>query len=202
MGEKDLNTENKILKAAQDVFIEKGMSGTRMQEIADKAGINKALLHYYYRTKEKLFLSVFRVAISVFIPKVEKIILSEETFFNKIRIFVKEYGKILYKNQFLPLFILHEIKRNPDALFKEFKATGINPTMFLEMIQKEVDEDTIKPIDPKQLIINMLAMIIFPIAAKPMFQRVFFENDKKVYDEMLKRRLDEVPEFIINAIKV
>ena len=71
MTEHEINTEQKILDAAKEVFQHKGLTGARMQEIADKAGINKALLHYYYRTKDKLFEKVFEYAFSLFIPSVE-----------------------------------------------------------------------------------------------------------------------------------
>ena len=61
------NTEEKILKAAEEVFVQKGLDGARMQEIADKAGINKSLLHYYYRTKDKLFSKVFKIISHIFL---------------------------------------------------------------------------------------------------------------------------------------
>ena len=202
MGEKDKNTELKILDAAKEEFLIKGMSGARMHEIASRAGINKALLHYYYRSKEKLFMAVFRLVISKFIPKIEKIILSEDTFFDKIRMFVKQYGNVLLKNQFIPLFILHEINRNPDYLAKEVLSHGIGPKEFIELINNEIRSGNIRQITPEQLIINMLSMIIFPIAGRPMLQRIIFNNNKKKYDEFLKRRIEEIPEFIINSIKI
>ena len=202
MKEIDQNTELKILYAAQEEFLLKGMSGARMQGIADRAGINKALLHYYYRSKEKLFMAVFKLVISLFIPRLEKIINSEDVFFDKIRQFAKNYGHLLMKNPFLPLFILHEINRNPDSLVKEFFSRGINPEAFFAMVQREIVAGKIKAIDPCQLILNMLSLMIFPIAGRPLLQRVIYKNNKKEYDEMLKKRLEDVPEFIINSIKI
>ncbi len=201
MKEKDQNTEIKILNAAREEFVTKGMAGARMQEIANRAGINKALLHYYYRSKEKLFMSVFRLVISKFLPNIEKILQSNDDFFDKIRMFVNQYGNVLLKNQFLPLFILHEINRNPDSLVQVILSHGIQPSAFIELVNKEIEKGTIKPIDPGQLIMNMLSMIIFPIAGRPMLQRIIYNNDKKQYDQMLKKRLEEIPEFIINSIK-
>ena len=202
MSVQDISTENKILDAAREIFIKKGMDGTRMQEIADKAKINKSLLHYYYRTKEKLFLSVFKLALSKFIPKVEQILYSDISFFDKIRKFVFEYGSILNKNQFIPLFILSEINRNPDNLAQIIKSQGINPEAFAAMFEKEIAEGRIKPVDPRQFIINLLSLIVFPVAARPMVQRIVFNNNAKQYTLFLKKRLEEVPEFIIDAIKV
>ncbi|MBN2520888.1 MAG: TetR/AcrR family transcriptional regulator [Bacteroidales bacterium] len=201
MKEKDQNTESKILSAARDEFIVKGMAGARMQEIANRAGINKALLHYYYRSKEKLFMSVFRLVISKFIPNIEKILQSNDDFLDKIRMFVNQYGNVLLKNQFLPLFILHEINRNPKSLVDIILSHGIKPAEFFEMVNIEIKKGRIKPIDPRQIIINMLSLIIFPIAGRPLLQRIIYNNDKKQYDQMLKTRLEEIPELIINSIK-
>ena len=57
---KDHNAEERILAAAKKVFTTKGMAGARMQDIADEAVINKALVHYYFRDKDKMFEVVFR----------------------------------------------------------------------------------------------------------------------------------------------
>ena len=103
------NTEKKILEAAKEVFIEKGNDGARMQEIADKAGINKSLLHYYYRTKEKLFESVFKFAFSQFAPKVLNAFDGDEDFFKQLEKFISIYIDIISKNAFIPMFILNEV---------------------------------------------------------------------------------------------
>lgn len=111
------NTEEKILEAAKEVFIEKGNDGARMQEIADKAGINKSLLHYYYRTKEKLFESVFKFAFSQFAPKFLNTFNTGEDFFTQLRKFIDIYIDLISKNSFIPMFILNEVNRKKQALF-------------------------------------------------------------------------------------
>lgn len=201
MTELQKDTEQKILLAAEEEFIQNGMTGARMQEIADRAGINKALLHYYYRSKDKLFMSVFKMALSKFIPKVEKIINSEETLFDKIRLFVHEYGQIIIKNQFIPLFVMHELRRNPDMLAGTVISTGVNPEVFIKQVEKAKSEGLIRDINPRDIIVNMLSLIIFPVAGKPMIQRILFNNDQKAYQQYLKQRLEEIPDFIINSIK-
>ncbi len=199
----DKNTETKILDAAQEEFLHKGMTGARMQGIANRAGINKALLHYYYRTKEKLFLAVFNVAIAQFVPKIYSILISPDIhLFDKIRVFIEKYSKILLKNQFIPLFVLHEINRNPEKLVEIIKSKGIEPELFFAQVQKEIKNGTIRPIDPRGLIINMLSLTIFPIGGRPLLQRMVFNNDKKAYEQFLKQRIKEVPEFIIQSIKL
>jgi AcrR family transcriptional regulator len=110
VANKDSNTEEKIVQAAEKVFIEKGMAGARMQQIADEAGINKALLHYYYRSKEKLFSIVFRTAIRALIPNLIKSYNSREGDFQfKIRKFVDTYLTMMEKNPHIPGFVIHEL---------------------------------------------------------------------------------------------
>lgn len=195
------NTEGKILEAAKKVFIQKGLEGSRMQEIANEAGINKALLHYYYRTKEKLFSAVFKFAFSKFVPRVEEILFSDKTIYEKIDEIIDHYINLLQKNQFIPIFVLHEINRDPERIVEMMKSTGIKPELFLNQIQKEIDEGRIKISSPQQLIINILALCIFPFAARPLIQNIFFDNDKKRYNDFIEKRKIEVAEFVKSAIR-
>lgn len=201
MTEKEENTEERILNAAKEVFLRKGMAGARMQEIANEAGINKSLLHYYYRSKDKLFLSVFRLAIQNFIPEIKSIIFSDAPVTDKIDRFVSEYIDVLLNNPFVPLFILQEIQRDPDRLLSIFQEEGIQPQMVLAQFKQAVDNEEIRAIDPVHLLINILSMCIFPIAARPMMQRMFYNNDSGAYDKFLEERKKVVSEFVKNAIK-
>jgi len=195
------STENKILAAAKKVFIHKGWSGARMHEIAEEAKINKSLLHYYFRTKEKLFEAVFKYAFNKFVPSIKEALNSDKSLFEKIELIADQYISVLIKNQFIPLFVLHEINRNPERLYELMQQAGVRPEEFFEQIQQEMRKEKIKNIDPRQLIINLLALCVFPIAAKPLLQRVFFENDKRQYRQFLEARKKEIPAFIINSIK-
>src|SRR5881394_2478863 len=87
----DADTESRILDAAHRVFVRRGTAGARMQDIADEAGVNKALLHYYFRSKEKLFEKIFTELSQHFFPKLVKIFESDESLFRKIELFVAEY---------------------------------------------------------------------------------------------------------------
>jgi len=193
-------TETKILAAAKRVFVRKGMAGARMQEIADEAGINKALLHYYFRSKEKLFEAVFISAFSEMMPKLMQILSSELSFFDKIRLFFNNHVSFLQANPFLPVFILNELTQNPDRLIKTFQISKMLETSnFLRQIELEIAEGRIKPIDPIQLIINVLSLSIFPFAGGPMIRGVFNLSSDD-FDALIERRKTEIPEFVINAI--
>ena len=98
----DQSTEQIILEAAKKVFVRKGMAGARMQDIADEAGINKALLHYYFRNKEKLFEMIFMEAAEKFFPRINAIFDSDQPLFEKIESFCEEYISVVMENPYLP----------------------------------------------------------------------------------------------------
>ncbi len=201
MTQEEKNTEEKILEAAKNIFLKKGMAGSRMQEIADEANINKSLLHYYYRSKNKLFLAVFRFAIKQFIPGIKDIILSDETVFKKIEMFVDSYIEMLFRHPFVPIFIIQEIQRDPDVLTGALMEAGVDPNEILQVFYDAIDRGEIRPINPLEVMLNMLSLCIFPFAAKPVMQRVFFDNDERAYNQFLENRKKTVTEFMIKAIK-
>jgi AcrR family transcriptional regulator len=206
MSEQDKSTEELIFDAAQKVFVEKGFNGARMEEIAKEAKINKSLLHYYYRTKEKLFGAIFGKVLNLFMPKVITFIESDAPLFEKLEFFVQSYIDLIKKNPYIPNFILNELNRNPEhvgAMLAE--ATGILKHNAFErfsiQIQKEIEKGTIKPIKPDQLIVNIIGLCIFPFIAKPILLTIIFGNDKNKYNEFIESRKEEVTKFIINSIK-
>ena len=201
MTQIEKDTENQILEAAKKIFLEKGMTGARMQEIADAAGINKSLLHYYYRSKDKLFLAVFRFAVLQFLPGIQEMITSDIHFEEKIRRFVHRYIDILMENPFVPMFIIQEIQRDPDRLFNAFIDAGIKPDEILSQFNEAIENDEIRDIDPRDLVVNLLSLCIFPVAAKPVMQRLLTDNNSDAYREFIEKRKETVPEFILNAIK-
>jgi len=201
MSYREKDTENEILEAAKKVFIEKGMAGARMQEIADEAGINKSLLHYYYRSKDKLFLAVFRFAVLQFLPGIQEMLTSNIPFDEKIRRFVYRYIDILLENPFVPMFIIQEIQRDPERLFNAFLEVGMRPAQIIQQFREASEKGEIKDINPEDILVNTLSLCIFPFAAQPLMQRLFCENDEQVYKEWLENRKKTVPEFIINAVK-
>lgn len=196
------NTEEKILNAAQNVFIQKGMDGARMQEIADEAGINKALLHYYFRTKQKLFEAIFKKVFSNILPNLMDMVHSDLPIEEKLGIFIENYIDLLMKNPYLPNFILKEIHRDPGFLASILKRNGMKPKEVFALFEKEMEAGKIRIMDPRDLLVNILGLSIFPIAAQPLLNIVFFENDKKAYHEFLLKRKESVKAFILNSILV
>lgn len=201
MNEKQKDTEALILDAARKVFLDNGFDGTTMQKIADEAGINKALLHYYFRSKDRLFEAVFIEAFSRMIPNIMRIFFSDLPFNDKIRAWVDAYISALLQYPMIPQFILHELHRNPERIVELIKSTGFDPEMVFVQIRSEMERGHIRSMDPRQLIVNMLALCIFPFAARPMIQGFIFKNDSATFELFLENRKKEVAEFILNAIK-
>jgi len=200
MTEKEIQTEEKIVEAAKKVFIEKGMEGARMQEIADEAGINKALLHYYFRTKEKLFHFIFSKLVGNIGTMLETIIMSDNSLEDKIRSFAEGYTTLMIKNPFLPNFVINEMTRNPKTLLTRFSEANIEPKRFFEPLQQDLDRRNIQ-MQAHELIVNLLSLVIFPIVARPIIEGKIFEGDSKRYKEFIISRKDSAAEFMINALK-
>jgi TetR/AcrR family transcriptional regulator len=202
MNNKPQNAEQLILNAAREVFIERGMDGARMQEIADKAGINKALLHYYFRSKDKLFHAVFLEAFQQFQPQIELLINAEKPFIQKLELFIHNYISLIIENPYLPGFVLHELSRNPQQIADLLQNRLTAIPEFLMQIRIELGNGAFKPIDPRQLLINVLSLCIFPFVARPITQAVLFQSDQQAYDSFLEQRKTEVFNFIKSAILI
>ncbi len=195
------NTRESILNAARSVFVKKGYNGARMQEIADEAGINKALLHYYFRNKETLFEMILFEALKAIQAGIFVVLESEMDFFEKIRFFCKQYIGFLQSNIYLVSFILHEINQDPEKLVQYFTRAGIKaPKKLMIQMEEEVQKGSIRKTDPLQLILNILSLCVFPFVARPIVMGVFSIQDKE-FDEMIERRKKEIPEWIISSIK-
>ncbi len=205
MTEHEKSTEEIIFDAARKVFIEKGFDGARMQEIALVAGINKALLHYYYRTKEKLFNAIFERVFSQFIPKVLVFIESDKSITEKIEFFIYTYIDVLLKNPFIPQFVINELNRNPAHITEMLSKHIIGTDAFNKfsiLLTNEIRKGSVRIVEPAQLMVNILALCIFPFVARPIIQGVFFDNDKIKFQAFLDLRKKEVTDFIFHSILI
>ena len=198
---KSTSTEEKILEAAKKVFVRKGMYGARMQEIADEAGINKALLHYYFRGKNKLFDAIFREAFQEMAPKAFDILQGDLPLDEKIKLFVSKYIDTISANPFLPLFIINEINQDPDRLGTIVDLMGGIKDEISKDVKVKVKAGEFRDIDPVQLFVNILAMSLFPFLAKPIIQGAFSITEE-MFQEFLEERKKLIPDIILNYLKI
>jgi len=197
----DKTTEEKIYEAARRIFIIKGMEGARMQEIADEAGMNKALLHYYFRSKENLFKAVFKDTFSKFFVKVKDTLSSEVSAKQKLIEFIDNYINLIQANPYVPQFIISEINRDPKVLKNLMFESGIEPQKILDLLLNEVQSENLSKLDPRHIVISLLGMLVFPFVARPLLQMVYFNDDREAYDRFLNERKEVVKNMILKFIE-
>jgi AcrR family transcriptional regulator len=202
MSENEKLTEEKIFEAATDVFVEKGLDGARMQDIADHAGINKALLHYYFRTKDKLFNAVFEMIAKKIFKKFAPVFDETLTLEEKIRFFFREHISFLLANPSLPGFLLNEVNRNPARIKKLLDNIDFN-NIWLQLYKQhknELQKYNISQETLPQIMISLAAMSVFPFAARGILEGVL---DKMGLDfnEYMEERKTFAADFVINALR-
>lgn len=196
-----MTTEEKIFNAARTVFQKKGFAGARMQEIADEAGINKAMLHYCFKNKQLLFEAVFMNAFGQLAPQINEIFNSQDTVFDKIKKFTNSYITFVIHNPYLPQFIIQEMNNNPEFVMSFLNNNNRpNPALLIAQIEKEIADGIIKSINPKQLLLDIFSMTVFPFAAQMMVKGILRISDSE-FNAMMEERKTIIAEQIINSIK-
>jgi len=193
------NTEEKIIAAASEVFLKKGMDGARMQEIADEAGINKSLLHYYFRSKDKLFDSVFTETFKNVIDLINEVFTSSSTLESFIENFVIGYSSILIEKPHIANFVLHELSRNPQRVVEHINSTNFDKLKLISLMTAE-DETRVRQFNPIQIIVDILALCIFPFVAKPIIKGFMFDGDVEEYNIFIDQRSQHIIKFVKTAV--
>lgn len=206
--EQNNKTEDIIFESAKEVFLEKGFDAAKMQDIANHAGINKALLHYYYRSKEKLFDIVFSQIVNQFFKRMAEVWDTDDSIENKISKFIDTYVDFLLKNPFVPRFIINTIAHAPkdageqlnkktDGLFNKFSSK-------IDKIQADIDREVelgvLKPYKAKDMMINIISLMIFPFVAEPMI-KLIFNLPSEEYKQYLIERKSLIKNMIYLSIK-
>lgn len=202
MSKQNTDTEKGILNAAKRVFQRKGMGGARMQEIADEAKINKSLLHYYYRSKQKLFEAVFKDTIFEFAVIIKRIINSDDELKVKVPQIVEAYIEYLKDRPYAVSFILNSLNSDPKILMKLIKQVNPKSLKIYKQIEQEIASGKIKAFKADHIFINVLALTIFPIVAKPIIMAGIMDNNDEKYRKFLEERKTHVVDFVFSALQV
>ena len=176
-------SEEKILEAAKEVFMKYGLYGARMQEIADTAGINKALLHYYFRSKEKLFDRIFENALHKYFESINVFTDSNSPVIEQVFKYVENSIDFYAEYPQISMFIIKEITINPELFRKKVQAIkkGKNIQM-IEALEKAISKGEIKKIDTTLFFMNLQSLCSYPFIAKPIFKHSLKANNKD-YDK-------------------
>lgn len=193
----DPSTEEKIKNAARVIFTQKGYGAARTRDIAQEAGINIALLNYYFRSKEKLFEIIMLESMQGFIHSIAGVLNDEKTSFNeKIQIMVSHYIDMLTQQPNLPLFVLSELRSKPEELIMKlnFKENLIQSHFFVQL-QQAIREGKIPPVHPLHFVMNLMGMIIFPFIGSPILKNVG-DLGEKSFNELMQQRKILIPKWI------
>jgi TetR/AcrR family transcriptional regulator len=206
---RDGDTERRILDAAHRVFLRSGTAGARTQEIAAEAGVNSALLHYYFRSKERLATAVFHRAAGELFPVVAGILVSDQPLDQKVRRVISVELDRLSQTPYLPAYVISELAYHPERIHQLMAAlTGSAPGALgqtvLATIQAQIRAEAragrMRPIRAEQFLVNLLSLCIFPFAAQPMLAALL-GLDGASFTRFIRDRKRELPEFFMKALQ-
>jgi len=205
----DGETEARILAAAKTVFVRRGTAGARMQEIAEEAGVNQALLHYYFRSKERLSEAVFRETAGRMFPAVIQILGGDLPIHAKVDRIVETYLDTMSRTPFLPGYVLSELHHHPERIPQLLgNVTGGNLAQALRPALEKLDRQIaaearsgrMRRISSAHFLVNLLSLCIFPFAAQPML-RAALGFDDAGFAKFIEQRRRELPRYIRSALR-
>ncbi|MDJ1469429.1 TetR/AcrR family transcriptional regulator [Xanthocytophaga flava] len=201
MPEINKDTEAKIKEAAKRIFVQKGFDGARVRDIAEEAGVNIALMNYYFRSKEQLFEQIYTEVFTGFFNRILSILNEETPFEVKIWQLVDKYIDFLLENAMVPSFVLSELTRNDGQIFKKFNVSGvIQNAYFTKQLKDEIEKGNYRDIEPLQLIMTILGSMVFPFIAKPVV-RYIGDLDEKGFQDFVMERKKIIPVMIMTYLR-
>jgi AcrR family transcriptional regulator len=189
MEDKSISTEEKIKAAARTIFTRKGYAATKTRDIAEEAGMNLALLNYYFRSKEKLFEIIMAENLQKLFAILAPILNDQsKTLDEKLSSMASGYIDMLFLNPDLPLFVLSELRQHPGWLRETLSVDNyvLGSHLMVQLQEKKKD------INPIQFVISFLGMLIFPFAARPILQGTAAFNDDQ-YNQLMEERKKLIP---------
>jgi TetR/AcrR family transcriptional regulator len=194
---RDRETADRILDAAHAVFLRKGTAKSRTQEIADEAGVNKALVHYYFGTKAALADAIFERALGTLAPLMFGILADENrSIEQKVRDIVREQIDFHSAHPYLAGYMVSEMHAEPERVAAIMTRRGSPPRDVLRrQIREEVEAGSMRPISAEQFIVNMMGLLVFPFALrhglsallgiKPAEWAAFMEERKRLLPDLI-----------------
>lgn len=194
------SARDQILEVAAEIFYRKGLAGARMQEIGDAAGVNKAMLHYYFKTKAQLFETVFQRALGEFLGGLSQVFSAPLSLKHKIANYVDYCLDALHANPSVTVFIIHELHQRPERLTEQFAllmATHI--AAFREQWAAESRHSDSSPDTADQLFTDMVSLCVYPSLATPLLQGLLGKS-ATVYADFLRDRKATIKKHLLARV--
>ncbi|MDW3209645.1 MAG: TetR family transcriptional regulator [Reichenbachiella sp.] len=197
----DSSAEEKIVEAARTIFTQKGYAATKTRDIADKAGINLALVNYYFRSKEMLFNKIMMEVMSVFMKSIFSIFQDKETSLEeKFELIATKYINRIKSNPDIPNFILNELRSRPEEFFQKVIAGRKMQDLYIyDQLVERMGEEKLKEINPIHIMMNLMSLTVFPFIGKPMI-RMVTGIDNKEFNQMMEERKQLIPQWIMQML--
>lgn len=192
-----MNSEERIKAAARKVFHQKGYAGTRTRDIAEEAGINHAMVNYYFRSKEKLFGIVMLETMTFFFKGVSTILNNENTSLEeKIEQVVANYIDLLLEEPELPTFMFNEVRTNPEPFVANTPILqALEHSVLARQYAEAVAQGQITEPNLIHTVLNVISLVIFPFIAQPIFTALS-RTDKEAYKTLMLERKKLIPQWI------
>ncbi len=181
--------EAKIIEAAKSLFIEKGFAETSMSDIAAKAGINRPSLHYYFRTKDRMFQAVFGEIVQKILPRLHNIITTRELpIAERIGSVVDTYYEVLRNNPALPLFAMREIQRDAGYVVKAINESPMRPTFvkLVDSLREEMAEGKLNTVPLPVLLYTFYGLLTVPFLTKGLMGRLM-DDEECIFDHLIEQ---------------
>lgn len=198
----DSQSRERILAAAHRVFLRTGTAKARTIDIAEEAGVNKALLHYYFSTKAKLADAVFSASVAQLIPRIFAILGDPGTSLeHKVREVVREQIEFHSSRPYLAAYVVSEMHTEPERLVPMLAAPGHPP---LDALAAQLDAaaaaGSIRPISADSFVVNLIGLVVFPFIARPMLDALLGLGAER-FPAFLEERKRTLPEFFLAALR-
>jgi TetR/AcrR family transcriptional regulator len=197
------SNENQIKKVAKKHFVKYGYVGARTQDIADEAKVNKALIHYYYKTKSELFMKVFEEEFINFFNIIEGILKPETPLLKKISQLIDADISHSIQKPDIAMFIMREIAYGEES-GSGCGSDGTEVRHLFELFEKSVKnamaKKEIKKTDARDLFTNILALTTYPFVSKKLLQDMH-SLDAISFEKWMTQRKKTTYEFILNNLK-
>lgn len=199
------NTEQRILDAAQQLFLERGFALTSTTNIARLAGCNQALVHYYFRTKENLFRRIYLQNATMLLQLIGETLQSDMSFEQMVRSVISAYFRLISQQPKMPYFIINEVINNADRrqyirqhITAHFRFNDI-ARQFSMRLKEEHEAGRIIDISPLDLVMHIVSLTVFTFISIPMYQEVF-DCDNEAVQAYIARREEEITRFVLRGI--
>lgn len=191
-----------VIETAIEHFQKNGYKKTKLSEIARDCKMKKKELLALHQSKAGLFKDVFLELYGRIAPQLQDIMDAEMPLFDKIRHFTNEYVRFVNDYKFLPLGLINKLNTRTDFA-KEFivNLKMPDPTHFYQQIEREIARGKIRPINPKQLMINIFALSVFPNVASPLMKD-FINAGNDEFETIKQEGKNQVAQFVINSIRM